>query len=118
MNMVGRVFLGWAVLVCLAQESGAEKPVTFVHYNLENYLVMDRKEHGQFVDEAKPEAEVAPLVRIIQQIHPDLLSVAEMGPPDQFRDFRNRLAAAGVTFVDEEYVQGADPDRHLAFLSR
>lgn len=106
------------LLVALVPEMGAEQTVTFVHYNLENYLVMDRREHGRVVHEGKPEVEVVPLVRILQEIHPDLLGVAEMGPPDQFRDFRQRLAAAGVDFVDEEYVQGADPDRHLAFLSR
>jgi endonuclease/exonuclease/phosphatase family metal-dependent hydrolase len=112
------LLLGWVALVPLIRESRAERPVTFAHYNLENYLVMDRKEHGQIVHEAKPDAEVGPLIRIIQQIHPDLLGVAEIGPPDQFRNFRERLEAAGVSFVDEEYVQGADPDRHLAFLSR
>jgi endonuclease/exonuclease/phosphatase family metal-dependent hydrolase len=112
------LLLGWVAFIPLVHELRAERPVTFAHYNLENYLVMDRKEHGQIVHEAKPDAEVGPLIRIIQQIHPDLLGVAEMGPPDQFRSFRERLAAAGVSFVDEEYVQGADPDRHLAFLSR
>jgi endonuclease/exonuclease/phosphatase family metal-dependent hydrolase len=110
--------LGWMTFIFLVRELRAERQVTFAHYNLENYLVMDRKEHGQIVHEAKPDAEVGPLIRIIQQIHPDLLGVAEMGPPDQFRSFRERLEAAGVSFVDEEYVQGTDPDRHLAFLSR
>jgi endonuclease/exonuclease/phosphatase family metal-dependent hydrolase len=108
----------WVIFIFLVPELRAGRLVTFAHYNLENYLVMDRKEHGQIVHEAKPEAEVGPLIRIIQQIHPDMLGVAEMGPPDQFRNFRERLAAAGVNFADEEYVQGADPDRHLAFLSR
>jgi endonuclease/exonuclease/phosphatase family metal-dependent hydrolase len=112
------LLFGWLAFVPLVRELKAEPPVTFAHYNLENYLVMDRKEHGQVVHEAKPDAEVGPLIRIIQQIHPDLLGVAEMGPPDQFRSFRERLEAAGVSFADEEYVQGADPDRHLAFLSR
>lgn len=109
---------GWVAFIFFVPSLWAERPVTFAHYNLENYLVMDRKEHGQVVHEAKPDAEVGPLIRIIQQIHPDLLGVAEMGPPDQFHSFRERLAAVGVNFVDEEYVQGADPDRHLAFLSR
>jgi endonuclease/exonuclease/phosphatase family metal-dependent hydrolase len=112
------LLLGWVAFIPFTRELRAERPVTFAHYNLENYLVMDRREHGQVVHEAKPDAEVGPLIRIIQQIHPDLLGVAEMGPPDQFRSFRERLEAAGVSFVDQEYVQGADPDRHLAFLSR
>ena len=124
MTLIGSVRRGGLLLLAslafipLVRELRAERLVTFAHYNLENYLVMDRKEHGQIVHEAKPETEVGPLIRIIQQIHPDLLGVAEMGPPDQFRNFRERLAAAGVNFVDEEYVQGTDPDRHLAFLSR
>jgi endonuclease/exonuclease/phosphatase family metal-dependent hydrolase len=96
----------------------AEQWTIFAHYNLENYLVMDRRIHGQIVHEGKPEKEIEPLVRIIQEIHPDLLAVAEMGTPDDFKSFRERLAQAGVTFVDSEYVRGPDQERHIALLSR
>jgi endonuclease/exonuclease/phosphatase family metal-dependent hydrolase len=96
----------------------ADQAAIFAHYNLENYLVMDRRIQGQIVRAGKPEKEIEPLVRIIHEIHPDLLAVAEMGTPDEFKSFRERLAQAGVTFVDSEYVSGPDPERHIAFLSR
>jgi endonuclease/exonuclease/phosphatase family metal-dependent hydrolase len=57
-------------------------------------------------------------VRIIGEINPDILGVCEMGPPDCFDDFKKRLDGAGLGYTDFEYVQGADPERHLALLSR
>jgi endonuclease/exonuclease/phosphatase family metal-dependent hydrolase len=109
------LFLVGLVLVSVVR---GEQSAVFTHYNLENYLVMDRRENGQMVHAAKPEKEIEPLLRIIREIHPDLLGVAEMGTLDQFRDFRDRLAKEGVNFVDAEYVSGPDPDRHIALLSR
>jgi hypothetical protein len=44
--------------------------------------------------------------------------VAEMGPPDQFAEFQKRLSEAGLQFPFSEYVNAANPDRHLALLSR
>src|SRR5258707_15029444 len=107
-------------LVGVALESvvRGEQTAIFAHYNLENYIVMDRRENGTLVHSSKPEKEIKPLLRIIREIHPDLLGVAEMGSPGQFESFRQRLAQEGITFVDVEYVSGPDPDRHIALLSR
>jgi len=96
----------------------AEQTVTFAHYNVENYLEMNRREGGGTVLGPKPEGEKNTLIRIIKEIHPDILGVAEMGPPDQFQEFQKRLKEAGLEFPFTEYVSGADPDRHLALLSR
>src|SRR6476646_6812383 len=41
-----------------------------------------------------------------------------MGPPDQFAEFRKRLTEADLPYPFAEYVNAADPDRHLALLSR
>ena len=41
-----------------------------------------------------------------------------MGSPERFADFKRRLAAAGLSFADSEYVAGPDEDRHLALVSR
>jgi endonuclease/exonuclease/phosphatase family metal-dependent hydrolase len=106
------LYLAWASVVC------GEQSAVFAHYNLENYLVMDRRENGQLVHATKPEREVGPLLRIIREIHPDLLGVAEMGTPDQLQNFRTRLADEGMSFADVEYVSGPDQDRHIALLSR
>ena len=104
--------------VALVSVVRGEQSAVFAHYNLENYIVMDRRENGQLVHSPKPEKEIEPLLRIIREIHPDLLGVAEMGSPGQFESFRQRLAQEGITFVDAEYVSGPDPDRHIALLSR
>jgi len=106
------------VFFCLARIAFGEQAVIFAHYNVENYLETNRREGGQPVLGSKPEAEKAPLIRIITEIHPDILGVAEMGPPDQFEEFQLRLKEAGLEFPFTEYVSGADRDRHLALLSR
>lgn len=100
-----------------AHPAGGE--IVFASYNLENYLRMDRHgagENGQ--DAPKPEREIAALIGIIKNINPDILGVCEMGAPAEFEDFKTRLKNAGLGYGDFEYVQGADPVRHLALLSR
>ena len=95
-----------------------QQAVTFAHYNVENYLEMNRRQGGRTGIAPKPESEKNTLVRIIKEIHPDILGVAEMGPPDQFEEFQKRLKEAGLDFPFSEYVDAADPQRHLALLSR
>src|SRR5260221_11050202 len=78
--------------VALVSVALGEQSAIFAHYNLENYIVMDRRENGTLVHSPKPEKEIEPLVRIIREIHSDLLAVAERGSPDEFKRFGNRLA--------------------------
>jgi endonuclease/exonuclease/phosphatase family metal-dependent hydrolase len=110
--------LGVLTLLWLSKIALGEQAVTFAHYNIENYLEMNRTEGGQAVLGPKPEREKNTLIRIIKEIHPDILGVAEMGPPDQFEEFQKRLKDAGLDFSFSEYVNGPDRDRHLALLSR
>jgi len=110
--------LGVLALFWLSKIALGEEAVTFAHYNIENYLEMNRTEGGQAVLGPKPEREKNTLIRIIKEIHPDILGVAEMGPPDQFEEFQKRLKDAGLDFSFSEYVNGPDRDRHLALLSR
>jgi endonuclease/exonuclease/phosphatase family metal-dependent hydrolase len=105
--------LFWLSGIACGQEA-----VTFAHYNIENYLEMNRREGAETVFGPKPDHEKNTLIRIIGEIHPDILGVAEMGPPDQFEEFQRRLEEAGLKFPYTEYVIGADPERHLALLSR
>src|ERR1700688_3067147 len=105
-------------LFWLSGIASGEQAVTFAHYNVENYLEMNRREGGEAILSPKPEREKKTLIRIIKEIHPDILGVAEMGPPDQFEEFEKRLKEAGLEFPFTEYVSGADRDRHLALLSR
>jgi len=92
--------------------------VVFAHYNIENYLEMNRRQGEEVVLGPKPENEKSILIRIIKEIQPDILGVAEMGPPDQFEDFQKHLKEAGLEYPFNEYVDGPDRERHLALLSR
>ncbi len=87
--------------------------IVFTSYNLENYLL------GQHEGSApKAEHAIAAEVSIIQAIHPDILGVCELGVRSDFEDFKARLQKAGLGYTDSEYVEAADPDRHLALFSR
>jgi len=91
----------------------------FCSYNLENYSeAIAPGPSSPFGSKAKSETAIATLVRIIQEIHPDVLGLCEMGSPAKFEEFRQRLNDAGLGFVDAEYVRAFDEDRHLALLSR
>jgi hypothetical protein len=83
--------LGAVALFLLSEVALGGEAVTFAHYNIENYLEMNRREGGEAVLGPKPEGEKNTLIRIIKEIHPDILGVAEMGPPDQFEEFQKRL---------------------------
>ena len=100
-----------AGLFWLSGTASAEQAVIFAHYNIENYLEKDRVEGGETAFGPKPEREKAILIRIIKEIHPDILGVAEMGPPDQFEEFQQRLRAAGLefSFIHVESVLGVTP---------
>jgi endonuclease/exonuclease/phosphatase family metal-dependent hydrolase len=95
-----------------------QQEIRFAHYNVENYLEMNRRDGGESSFGPKPENEKAALFRIIKEIHPDILGVAEMGPPAQFEDFQKRLRQIELDYPYSEYVQGADPERHIALVSR
>jgi hypothetical protein len=71
-----RAWLGlilFLLAVALVSVVRGEQSAIFAHYNLENCIVMDRRENGTVAHLPKPEKEIEPLVRIIREIHPDLL---------------------------------------------
>ncbi|MEI6033837.1 MAG: endonuclease/exonuclease/phosphatase family protein [Verrucomicrobiae bacterium] len=95
------------------------KDIVVASYNLQNYLKMERRVDGKSVPEAaKPAEEIAAAIEIIQKIAPDVLGLVEMGDDEMLKDFQARLKACGSDFPYREWVAGADPDRHLAVLSR
>jgi endonuclease/exonuclease/phosphatase family metal-dependent hydrolase len=88
-------------------------------YNLENYLRMDRRAKGEMVEDApKPAHEIDSIVRILTQIHPDILGLMEIGGPDMLDDLQSRLKTAGLDLPFRVWVKGADEERHVALLSR
>ncbi len=91
--------------------------VVFAGYNLEDFFQASDFPDGR-EKVSKPPRAIAAEIRIIQEIHPDILGVCEMGPPNEFADFKARLKAAGLDYPETEYVQGPDPERHVALLSK
>ena len=93
--------------------------VTFVGYNLRNYLKMERQGKGGLLPgQPKPEREVRALVDMIADIKPDILGVCEIGTREDLADLQQRLAGGGVNLPVAEWVDSADEHRNLALLSR
>lgn len=109
--------LAWIAPLSLLCAAPSE--IVVCQYNVRNYVNSRPAGEGQkYATRAKPPVEVEALVRIIKEINADILGVCEMGPPDRFDDFKQRLAEANLGYTDFEYVQAADEERHLALLSR
>lgn len=88
-------------------------------YNVQNYLPMDRRVDGRVHrNSAKPEREVNAVIRVLQQVRPDILGLVEMGDEAMLDDFQNRLKAAGLNYPHREWLKGADDLRHVCLLSR
>lgn len=107
-----------AVLAALAVAAGAAA-VTVATYNVENYNLADRLVDGVFrEDYPKPEAEKAAVRRVIRAIAPDILALQEMGPPPFLAELQRDLAREGLHLPHGTVLEAADPDRHVAVLSR
>jgi endonuclease/exonuclease/phosphatase family metal-dependent hydrolase len=103
-----------AFLVAFLQpHSTAEEPITFTTFNVQNYEVEASPKHP-----AKSESSITALIRTIAQIKPDLLGISEMGSLNALKDLQRRLDAAGISLPHAEWINGPDPDRHLALLSK
>ena len=88
-------------------------------YNVENYLVTDRLVDGVYREAyPKPEKEKAALRQVIAGIAPDILAVQEMGGPAYLAEFQAELRQAGQNFPFVTLLEGPDPDRHVAVLSK
>lgn len=106
-------------VLLLAVGRAATNEVVFASYNLANYFITERRdETGRRTSAAKPPKEIEALIQIIKEINPDILGVCEMGSKQDFEDFKRRLKDVGLGYTDFEYVEGADPERHLALASR
>ncbi|NLT72522.1 MAG: endonuclease/exonuclease/phosphatase family protein, partial [Verrucomicrobiaceae bacterium] len=101
-------------------DEASPTPVTFVSYNLRNYLEMERRVDGEVVADApKPEDEIAALVEGLAAIRPDILSVCEIGDATHIADLQSRLKAVGIDLPYTEMVtDSAGWNRNLALLSR
>ncbi len=99
-----------------AQDSEPAKGVVFCTYNLRNWVGDDQRSQKGQPAKPKSDAEKDAVIRVIRDVQPDILGICEMGSPAQFEDFLARVKPLGL--VHSEYVEAADPDRHLALVSR
>ena len=112
----------FCTLICLVfpYSTVAEpKPVTFVAYNLKNYLPLQRSVNGKLTPNApKPEEEIAEVINLLSAAKPDILGLCEIGGIDDAVDLQKRLKSKGITLEHVEIIGGGDPDRKMAVISR
>lgn len=102
-----------------ATERAVSARVRVATLNLENYLLTDRVVDGRFrPDYPKPEAEKAALRKVIRTVAPDVLAVQEIGGEAFLEELRGDLAREGFDLPHAAWLDAADPDRHIAVLSK
>jgi len=88
-------------------------------YNLNNYLVVDRHVGARWRPSyPKPESEKQVVRQAIQAVAPDVLVLQEMGSVDFLEELRADLSQEGLHYSYAVHMDGPDPDRHLAVLSK
>jgi len=88
-------------------------------YNVRNYNSIDRHIGGEFKPHwPKSEEEKTAVRAVIRSVHPDILALEEMGAGGELDELRCDLANEGLTYSYSALVNGPDPDRHVALLSR
>ena len=119
-TVAGTLFLLLSLAPIASSQDAAEGEITFVAYNLWNYLAMDRRIDGETVDDApKPDDQIAALIHAISLAAPDILGVCELGDESFLADLHNRLKKIGIDLPHTELVIAANQqNRNLALLSR
>lgn len=88
-------------------------------YNLNNYLVGDRLVGATWrPNYPKPESEKAIIREVIKVADADVVVLQEMGPVGFLDELRSDLAHIGLNYEYTFHFKAADPNRHLAVLSR
>jgi endonuclease/exonuclease/phosphatase family metal-dependent hydrolase len=101
------------------QVSGRAETLTVATYNIENYGVADRMtDEGYRKEYPKPEAEKQALRAVIRRLKADVLLLQEVGGPAYLEELRRDLKAEGLDYPQAYVLEGNDPDRHVAVLSR
>ncbi len=96
----------------------AEEEIRFTFWNLRNYLYTASPAPEAGSNRPKPGREQQAVTTILLEIRPDILGVCEMGSPAELAQLQAALKAGGLDLPHAEHVQGDDPVRHLALLSR
>jgi endonuclease/exonuclease/phosphatase family metal-dependent hydrolase len=106
------------ILLCGCATARAA-PFVVATYNVENYTAADRMTAEGFRHAyPKPEPEKKALRTVIRALHADVLVLEEMGPQPYLDELRRDLAREGAGYPFAFLLEGPDPDRHVAVLSR
>ena len=100
-------------LLVFARIGSSQESVTFTAYNVHNYETQEAPKRP-----IKPNSSIEALVHSLAQIKPDILGICEMGSQAALKDLQSRLHDAGIPLDHSEWINGPDPDRHLALLSK
>ncbi|MBK8476562.1 MAG: endonuclease/exonuclease/phosphatase family protein [Opitutaceae bacterium] len=88
-------------------------------WNVENYVAEDRLVEGEYrTAYPKPEKAKAGLRAAIREARPEVLALQEMGPAPYLEELQRDLAAEGLAYEQRAWLDGPDPERHLAVLAR
>lgn len=118
MRLIRLRFLGLFLLGLLGAIGRAET-LTVATYNVENYTLADRMVDGVYRQAyPKPEAEKTALRAVIRGLGADVLALQEIGGEGFLRELQRDLKGEGLDYPYAEVLNGADPDRHVAVLSR
>jgi endonuclease/exonuclease/phosphatase family metal-dependent hydrolase len=118
MHRIEKLMTVFSIAALAAISSFAAQPTntfTVAAYNIENWVLMDR--NGK-PDQPKPTSDKEAVFGIVAKVHPDVLSVEEMGTTNELAELITGLRAHGVDFPYHEWIQGADTNRHVSLLSR
>jgi len=105
--------------LCFAVLAARGETLVVATYNIENYNLSDRMTaDGYEKAYPKPETEKTALRAVIRALHADILMLEEMGPQPYLDELRRDLAREGIDYPYVFLLDGPDPDRHVALLSK
>jgi endonuclease/exonuclease/phosphatase family metal-dependent hydrolase len=114
-----RAAVSFFLCTCLALTATRAETFTIATYNIDNYTVTDRMTpEGYRQDYPKPESEKTALRAVIHALHADVLILEEMGPQPFLDELQRDLARQGDDYPHAFWVDGPDPERHVAILSK
>ena len=103
----------------LGSAIAASAALTIATYNVENYLVADRLVDGVYREAyPKPEGEKTALRQVIKTMNADVLTIQEMGTQLFLDELQRDLKTDGVNYPYAALLEAADPERHVAVLSK
>ncbi len=114
-----RSWLGWLLFVLAGASAWADEGLTVLTWNVQNYVAEDRLVDGEYrTDFPKPEREKTALRAALREVDADVLALQEMGPEPYLEELQRDLAGEGSPYPFRALLDGPDPKRHVALLSR